>query len=181
MFNIICTGNPKGIGIAQEIKKLYPHNTFFISRDTGFDLKTSDGVKKFKDIIPEYNVLINSSFIEEGFQEMILDYTYTVWKTGNVFNIGSLDEYEIFGGDKNEYYMSSHKLKNKGLYYTDENFKVTHITVGGFQSYVKEGSEQNMHPKHIANTIDWILKAEFEVPQIGVQQMSQYIRDYYNV
>lgn len=180
MYKIICTGNPKGIGIAQEIKKLYP-DTFFVSRETGFDLSTSEGFAEFKKIIPNYNVLINSSFIYAGFQKELLEYTSSIWNKGNFFNIGSIDEYKKFGGENNEWYQVSNDLKETALFLTDENFKVTHITVGGFQSYVKSGSEPTMHPRHIAETIKWILNAEFEVPVIGMQQMSQYIRDYYNV
>lgn len=180
MFKIICTGNPKGIGIAQEIKKLYP-DTYFVSRDSGFDLKTVDGVTKLKRILPDYNVLVNSTYIDTGFQQSLLEYTRSVWDTGYVFNIGSIDEYKKFNTKNNKWYQIKNDLKEMGLKLTDENFKVTHITVGGFQSYVKPGSELTMHPKHIAETINWILNAPFEVPVIGVQQMSQYIRDYYNV
>jgi len=179
MYKIICTGNPKGIGIAQEIKKLYP-DTFFVSRESGFDLMTIEGVAKLKKILPDYNVLINSTYIDSGFQQELLEYTSTIWKTGNVFNIGSIDEYKKFATN-NKWHDVNINLKEAGLLLTNENFKVTHITVGGFQSYVKPGSEPTMHPRHIAETIKWILNAEFEVPVIGVQQMSQYIRDYYNV
>ena len=180
MYKIICTGNPKGIGIAQEIKKLYP-DTFFVSRETGFDLETTEGVDKLKKKLLDYNVLINSTYIDTGFQQSVLEYTHSIWNTGNVFNIGSIDEYKKFNTETNKWFQSANSLKEKGLELTDEKFKVTHITVGGFQSYVKSGSEPTMHPRHIAETINWILNAPFEVPVIGVQQMSQYIRDYYNV
>jgi hypothetical protein len=37
-----------------------------------------------------------------------------------------------------------------------------------------------MDPIHIAESIKWVLEAPFEVPIIGIQQMTDYVRAYYD-
>lgn len=180
MFKIICTGNPNIAGIAQEIQKIFPDTTF-VSRTTGYDLSTTEGIKNLKKIIPNYNVFINNSYVGLGVQETILRNVRDLWTTGYVFNIGSLIEYDKFGYHNITRYREKNQLKSLGIEYTDENFKVTHITVGGFKSGVKPRSVDNMDPKYIVDAINWILNAPFQVPVIGIQQMSDQIREYYNL
>lgn len=178
MFKILCTGNPSDIGIAMEIKKLYP-NTKFLSRTSGYDLSTDQGLDALRMLLPEYNVFINNAYIMPGRQLDILKVIIDKWTTGNVFNIGSIDEYERYGTTNRSNQIEKNQLKEYGINHTNEKLKITHITVGGFKSEHKPGSMPNMHPKHIAETIQWILNAEFEVPVIGVQQITDYVRNWY--
>jgi len=36
-----------------------------------------------------------------------------------------------------------------------------------------------MDPRHIATAIKWVMEAEFQVPVIGVEQMTDHIRNYF--
>ena len=180
MFKILCTGNPEHIGIAMEIKKLFPDATF-VSRVNGYDLATIEGLDKLRSIVKNYNVFINNAYVAYGVQQTLVSLIRKEWQTGHVFNIGSIDEYEKWLPADIDIYEEANSLKNLGLSITDENFKVTHVTVGGFKSSAKPaGLEHNMDPKHIAVAIKWVMEAEFQVPIIGVEQMSPHIRKYYN-
>jgi hypothetical protein len=179
MFKILCTGNPKDIGIAMEIQKLFPSATF-VSRSNGYDLNTNEGLEKFNNLIVNYNVLINNSFVNSNNQETLLLMARKQWISGHVFNIGSFAEYSKWKTIYPIKHMEKNKLKELGLKITDENFKVTHITVGVFQSSAKTNTLLSMDPKNIANTIKWIMELKFQVPIIGIEQITDSIRDYYN-
>jgi uncharacterized protein (DUF1697 family) len=181
MFKLLCTGNPEHIGIAMEIKKLFP-NSAFVSRTNGYDLSTSVGIDKLKSIIKDYNVIINNAYVSAGVQEQILRLAREEWQSGHVFNIGSIDEYTKWLPANPRKYKESNNLKELGLGFTDENFKVTHITAGGFKSSAKPlGLKTTMDPVHIATTIKWIMEAPFQVPVIGIEQMNDTIRNWYNL
>jgi hypothetical protein len=149
MFKILCTGNPEHIGIAMEIKKLFP-NARFVSRVNGHDLATIEGLDKLRSIVKNYNVFINNAYVAYGIQKTLVSIIREEWQTGHVFNIGSIDEYEKWLPADIGIYEEANSLKNLGLSITDENFKVTHVTVGGFKSSAKPaGLDHNMDPKHI--------------------------------
>lgn len=181
MFKVLCTGNPEHIGIAMEIKKLFPDATF-VSRTNGFDLSTDAGLAKLRTVIKEHNVIVNNAYVSEGTQARILTTAKEEWTTGHVFNIGSIDEYTKWLPANPRKYKESNELKELGLSYTDENFKVTHLTVGGFKSSAKPlGLKTTMDPVHIATAIKWIMEAPFQVPVIGVEQMTDTIRNWYDL
>jgi hypothetical protein len=179
-YRILCTGNPKDRGIAQSISRLFS-NADFISRANGFDLffSTEDSEKKFREKLKDYNVFINNAYIGQGCQERLLKIVREEWSEGSVFNIGTLDEYEKWAWREPEYTEEKRKLRELGIELGDEKFKTTHIIVGGFQA-LTPGSSQTMDPIHIAESIKWILEAPFEVPIIGIQQMTDYIRAFYD-
>jgi len=179
MFKILCTGNPEHIGIAMEIKKLFPDTTF-VSRTNGYDLKTDEGLDKLRSIVKNYNVFINNAHVSRGSQLKILKLVSEEWDVGHIFNIGSINEYKKWLPADLDIYEEVNEFKELGLTLTDEHFKVTHVTVGGFKSSSKpRGLETMMDPKHIAVAIKWVMEAEFQVPVIGVEQMSDHIRDYF--
>jgi uncharacterized protein (DUF1697 family) len=181
MFKILCTGNPEHIGIAMEIKKLFPDSTF-VSRTNGYDLSTDEGLAKLRTVIKEHNVVVNNAYVSEGTQARILTIAKEEWTTGHAFNIGSIDEYSKWLPANPRKYKESNELKELGLSYTDENFKVTHLTVGGFKSSAKPlGLKTTMDPVHIATAIKWIMEAPFQVPVIGVEQMTDTIRNWYDL
>jgi len=179
-YRILCTGNPKDRGIAQAILKIFP-DANFISRTNGFDLFFSAGhtETKFREKIKDYNVFINNAYIGEGCQERLLKIVREEWTYGSVFNIGTLDEYEKWSWREPEYTEEKRRLRDLGIEMGDEKFKTTHVIVGGFQA-LTPGSSQTMDPIHIAESIKWVLEAPFEVPIIGIQQMTDYVRAYYD-
>jgi hypothetical protein len=179
-YRILCTGNPKDRGIAQSISKIFP-DAEFISRSNGFDLflPSKDVEEKFREKLKNFNVFVNNSYIGYGCQEQLLKIVREEWSEGYVFNIGTLDEYEKWAWREPEYTEEKRRLRELGLMIGDEKFKTTHIIVGGFQA-LTPGSANTMDPIHIAESIKWILESPFEVPIIGIQQMSDYIRAFYD-
>jgi hypothetical protein len=180
MVKIICTGNPEHIGIAKEIKKIFP-NAAFVSRSSGFDLSTNEGLEKLKNILPNFNILINSSYISAGTQEKILNLAKEIWSNGHVFNIGSLDEYELFSHVNPRSHQENNRLKALSINYNSDTFKVTHITVGIFKSSIKPRTLELdvMDPCNIAETIKWVLAAPIDIPVIGIQKMSDKLTEIY--
>jgi hypothetical protein len=189
MFKILCTGNPDDIGIAMEIKKLFPESNF-VSRTNGYDLSTNEGLEKLKLILKNYNVFINNAYVHSNLQLKLLSMVRDEWEVGHVFNIGTLIEYVKWlpthtetdmAQSLHEDHVDAIRLRELGFALTNEHFKVTHVTVGGFKSSAKpRGLNHSMEPKHIANAIKWVIEAEFEVPIIGVEQSSDIIREYFN-
>jgi hypothetical protein len=179
-YRILCTGNPKDQGIAQAILKIFP-NAEFVSRTNGYNLRypSKEIETKFREKLKNYNIFINNAYIDYGCQENLLKIVREEWQEGHVFNIGTLDEYEKWAWREPEYTEEKRRLRELGLMMGNEKFKTTHIIVGGFQA-LTEGSLKTMDPIHIAESIKWILDAPFEVPIIGIEQMTDYIRAFYD-
>jgi hypothetical protein len=179
-IKVLCTGNSNDIGIAQEIKNLFP-DAVFASRSSGFDLATKEGIAKLKDILPQFNVLVNNAYVSFGVQKEILKLTREVWESGHVFNIGSLDEYELYSHVNPRSHKENNELKNLGLSFNSDKFKVTHITVGIFKSShkVKTLDLDVMDPKYVASTIRWILDIGVDIPVIGIQKMTNDVSALY--
>jgi hypothetical protein len=178
-YKILCTGNPSDRGIAMATKKIFP-DAEFISRTSGFDLTFPNpgDEQKFREKLKGYNVFINNAHIQTGNQEKLLRIIREEWTEGHVFGIGSLEEYEKWAGNDMACTIEKRQLREASLALGDEVFKTTHIIVGGFQA-LTTGSSYTMDPVHIAKAIKWIMEAEFEVPIFGIEQMSDYIRNYY--
>jgi hypothetical protein len=179
-MKIICTGNPQHIGIANAINQIFP-DTVFVSRSNGFDLSTDRGLEKFKDYVKEFDVLINNAYVSQGTQLKILEIVKQQWQTGHVFNIGSLDEYPLYSKVNPRSSAENNKLKELGLTYNSDNFKVTHITVGIFKSSIKPRTLELdvLEPKQIVSAIKWVLEADFDVPVIGIQRMTDRVSELY--
>lgn len=180
MIKILCTGNADHIGIAREVKKLFP-DTYCVSRSTGFDLSSEEGLEKLQSIIADYNVLVNSSHISTGTQLRIFEMARQTWTSGHVFNIGSIDEYEQFAHVNLACHIEKNHLKNLAVEYNSDAFKVTHITVGPFESTAKplEFKIDRLDPKHIAETIKWVLGCGFDVPIVGIQRLTNEVSRIY--
>lgn len=179
-IKVLCTGNSNDIGIAREIKNLFP-DSVFASRSSGFDLSTDVGLSKLKDILPQFNVLINNAYVSFGVQKEILKLTREVWDAGHVFNIGSLDEYDLYSHVNPRSHIENTELKNLGLSLNSDKFKVTHITVGIFKSSHKAKTLELdvMDPKHVASTVKWILDIGVDIPVIGIQKMTDAVSALY--
>ena len=171
-MKVVCTGNPNNLGIASSIAKVFP-DVKFMSRATGYDLTTEEGLSKFRTDIVEYDVFINSSQISPGTQEVLLNITREVWIKGHVFNIGSIAEYKRWEWFDPPYTDEKRKLRETSIDLYDENFKTTHIVVGGFKDSSTR-TQFKMDPINIANTIKWVLECDHDVPIIGVERASDH-------
>jgi hypothetical protein len=179
-MKILCTGNPEHIGIAKEIKNIFP-DTVCISRASEFDLSTEHGLCKLKNIISNFNVLINSSHVESGTQLKIFEIARQAWSSGHVFNIGSIDEYNQYAHINPRSHTEKNHLKNLAIEYNCDKFKVTHISVGPFESSAKPLTQplERLNPKYIAETIKWILECNFDIPIIGIQNLTDEVSKIY--
>jgi len=178
-FKILCTGNPNDNGVAKCIRSLYP-DTMFMSRTSGYDFYkfSNETEQQFRKHIKDYNVFINYSWVTYGIQERLLNIVAEEWTSGHVINIGSSNEdNEILTRTEPEYTKDKLKLRTASLKLNNEYFKTTHVVVGGFQA-TSIGSQMCMNPFNIANTIKWVLEQSFEIPIIGVQESSDYIRNW---
>jgi hypothetical protein len=178
---IICTGNPKDRGIAQSLQQLYP-DTEFLSRTSGYDFHEFSMIteSRLRSRLTNFNVLINYSWVTYGVQERILNIAREEWTHGHVINIGSSNEdCEIRTRAEPKYTADKINLRKASLKLNNENFKTTHIVVGGFQA-TSPGSDHGMDPMHYAKLIKWILEAPYEIPIIGIQQSTDYIRSFLN-
>jgi hypothetical protein len=178
MYKIICTGNPLHLGIAKALTKVYDNITF-VSRSNGYDLSTVDGLEKLKSILPEYNVLINNSAVDYGVKRRVLEIANEVWSEGRVINIGSYSEIRKYSLGTFYSTQDATELRELGFELGNEKFQVTHVMVGPFRSSAKPLSVDSMDPAYIANTIKWVLEAEFQVPIISAVQMTDPVRNWH--
>jgi hypothetical protein len=158
---ILCTGNPdREFTIASGIRKVFPQANF-ISLSGGWDL--SGDLTEFQNLIPQYNVFINASRIENGCQLRLLNAAAEKLKYGHLFNVGSCTEY---GSRSSDYSAAKLALHRRSIELYTYRLRTTHIVLGGL--------EDDLHPEwmpaeRVANTIKWILQADFDVPVIGIE------------
>jgi len=168
-FKILCTGNPTNAGIAQAVQEFFPDTTF-VSRSHGYDLSTTVGLDKFASIVKNYNVFINNSQISPGTQERLLNIVHSNWTSGHVFNIGSIAEYKKWEWFDPAYTQEKRSLKENSLAMCTENFKTTHIIVGGFQDS-SSADPARMNPLEIVKFIKYILESNINIPLIGIEKI----------
>jgi hypothetical protein len=167
-MKILCTGNPAG-GIAQSLQKLYP-DTKFISRSNGYDLTTEDGIDKFKALLPRFNVFINHSQLTGDLQRQLLIHASQAWIRGHVINIGSVMEFKKWEWIEPAAAEEKRLLRDLSLELSSEEFKTTHLIVGGLQSC--NDDPLRIHTDKIAETIKWVLENENHVPLLYVDKVS---------
>lgn len=73
-MKILIAGN-KNYGLAKSLYELFPE-AYFASRTTGYDLTSKIGQEKFAQLVPEYDVVINSSALWKFNQTVLLDLIY---------------------------------------------------------------------------------------------------------
>ena len=81
MFKVLCTGNPDHIGIAMEIKKLFPSSTF-VSRTNGYDLSTAEGLAKLKSILKDsfhLDPAVRYQVVKNAFQRTLFDAIVSIY------------------------------------------------------------------------------------------------------
>jgi hypothetical protein len=169
-IKLICTGNPRKIGIAQSISKKFPDATF-IHLSNGYDLTTVEGQNKFRSIIKNYNVFVNVSQLSNNSQEILLRIAHQEGMQGHVFNIGSIAEYKRWEWYDKNYTDEKRSLREASLELCSEFFKTTHIIVGGFQDSSNSDPDR-MDPVEIVKSIEFILESNVNIPIIGVEKIN---------
>lgn len=158
---VICTGNPDKQGtIASAVKRMYPTATF-VHRSNGWDLNDTNNDAKLAKLFAGHNTFINASYIGPTVQSRLLEVCHQAIKFCDSFNIGSTHEYDGLGSE--EYKISKLDLRNKSLEYNTFRFKTHHIIVGKL-------GQGGISPEQVCNLIDWIIKQDFEVPLITIDQ-----------
>ena len=161
-MNILCSGNPDQITIASAVKKSFP-TAKFASRSTGYDFTTTEGNNLFKKTIIDYNVFINSSYIQAGIQLKLLNMTVSKWMEadvkGHIINIGTTAEWAN-NLEYSEYVRSKQELRHRSLELNNETgitgIKTTYIIIGGVNDG-KPGNENYLNVSRIAHIIEWVL------------------------
>ena len=167
-MKILCTGNPTN-GIAKSLQHIYPDTTF-ISRSNGYDLSTEDGLIKFRNLLPNFNVFINHSQLQGSTQRTLLSYAREAWPAGHVVSIGSALEFKKWEFIEPLAAEEKRQLRELSLDLSAEFFKTTHLIVGGLQSC--NDDPLRLHTDRVAETIKWILENENHIPLLYVDRVS---------
>tara|TARA_B100000424_G_C22849404_1_gene453019 strand:+ start:127 stop:699 length:573 start_codon:yes stop_codon:yes gene_type:complete len=168
---ILCTGNPNKIGtIASGVKELWPDATF-IHRSNGYDFwNLGDKLEELKGLFKNHNTFINASYVD-GVQTKLLDICNLNMIVGDVFNIGSTNEYDNLSSE----IYKNHKLalRELSLKLNTYRFQTCHIVMGGIDTGIEERKDW-IKPKKIAEVIKWIMEQEtFKIPIMGIDQPKQ--------
>lgn len=176
-MKILCTGNPTHATVASAVRQVFPESDF-AARATGYDLRfwTPGSEKHFRESIINYNVFVNSSYICNGGQLMLLETTVEEWIKHNIkgmiFNIGSSAEWLGIDSKLGSYSIQKRALRDRGLQLHSKNgIKITHFCVGGLNDG-NPGHESWLDLTKIADTIKWILTRDFCVPMIYLESDS---------
>lgn len=176
MLRILCTGNPNISGIAKELQAVYP-NTKFISRSSGYDLLSPEGIERFSSMISKFNVFINHSQLIPDGQLTLLDIASKKMGRGRIFNIGSVLEFDKWSWIEPEAAQIKRELRELSLTLNSESLKTTHITVGGLKS--TDEDHMRLDPKNVVKVIKWILDSGIELPYVYVDHTSDELTEYW--
>jgi hypothetical protein len=172
MTRIICTGRPGHGGIAASLKKFYP-DAYFVNRSNGYDLTENSDYSRFRELIKGYNVFINHSQIELGFQEKVLRDVFDIWSKNNVrghiISIGSIIELDEWAWLDKKTSEEKLEIRNTSLKLNCEMIKTTHMIVSGFNRYGPE-DDVKIDPDDIVKTIRLILESEVDMPLVYVEK-----------
>jgi hypothetical protein len=169
VYKIVCTGNPDTSGIAKYLKIIYP-TTIFVSRGTGYDLSTYDGIEKFTSLLSDCNIFINHSQLPPTGQQELLLLAKKHWTQGHVITIGSVLEFEKWKWIEPEVHEEKNRLKNLSLELSEEYFKTTYITIGGLKK--NDNDQTRLDPKKVAEVIKWIIESDLHIPLIYVDRLN---------
>jgi hypothetical protein len=169
MIKIICTGNPNEEGISKALQQLYP-NTMFVSRKSGYDLLTADGINKFIQLVKEYNVFVNCSQVAFGIQEKLLNIVIQQWTEGNIFNIGSVLEFNKWQHLDIITSQEKLRLRDASINACTSKLKTTHMIVSGFRDR-SNADISRMDPMRIVEAIQWVLNSEAHIPLISIAKV----------
>jgi|TARA_B100000035_G_scaffold290143_1_gene277040 hypothetical protein len=168
---ILCTGNPNKVGtIASGVKEIWPDTTF-IHLSNGYDFwNLGEKQKDIEMLFKSHNTFINASYVD-GVQTKLLDICNLNMIVGDVFNIGSTNEYDNLNSET----YKNHKLelRDLSLKLNTFRFQTCHIVMGGIDTGVEERRDW-IKPKKIAEVIKWIMEQDtFKIPIMGIDQPKQ--------
>lgn len=167
---ILCTGNPdKKTCIAYGIKQIWPNATFMhLSNGYNFLNFNTDLEYKLKNLFLSHNTFINASYISDNVQKRLLEICCENMKIGDVFNIGSMYEYD--GSIDTLYKLSKIKLKTKSIELNSFRFQTCHIVLGGIDKNDKK-TKNWIKPIAVAKLISSLMKKKkFKIPIIAMDQ-----------
>jgi hypothetical protein len=176
MLRILCTGNPNVPGIAKELKQVYPNITF-ISRFSGYDLLSSEGVEKFSSIIHTFDVFINHSQLIPDGQLTLLSIAAEKMPNGKIINIGSVLEFDQWSWIEPAAAEIKKELKELSLSLNSETLKTTHITVGGLKS--TDEDHMRLDPADVVTTIKWLIESKLDIPYLYIDNTSEELKKYW--
>ena len=168
---ILCTGNPdKKSTIASGVRDIWPNSTF-IHLSNGFDLKDISSIEdKLKKLFQTHNTFINASYLD-GMQIKLLELCHQYMPNGEVYNIGSTNQYD--GLSQNETYVNNKReLQKISLKLNSFRFQTTHIVMGGIDTGEPE-TEGWVKPLKIAEMIKWVTEQDIKIPILGIDQPKQ--------
>jgi len=162
IMNMLCTGNPNHNTVASAVKKYFPEADF-ASRSTGYDFKLLKSAELFEKNITDYDVFINSSYIQSGIQLQLMEIAVAKWMEadikGHIISIGTTAEWTS-DTTYSEYIQTKQQLRRRSLELNDETgitgIKTTYIIVGG----INDGNpinENYLKVSRIAHVIEWVL------------------------
>lgn len=169
-MNILITGN-RYIGLAAALYNLYPDATF-VSRQTGFDLTTQDGIKKLLGLINNFDIIINSSALWKFQQTVLLDQIYKKCVELNhrphIINLGSTTD-RVKNGK-----VWLYNAEKKALRDYSNTLGITGVWNNGPKiSYISFGTLSNNQDKHVdrkcinidlaASYIKWLIDQPKEI------------------
>tara|TARA_B100001094_G_C18156171_1_gene786582 strand:- start:96 stop:671 length:576 start_codon:yes stop_codon:yes gene_type:complete len=165
---VLCTGNPNKKGtIASGVKEIWPETTF-IHLSNGFDLKDISSIEdKLKKLFQTHNTFINASYLS-GMQIKLLELCHQHMTIGEVYNIGSTNEYDGLSQDE-AYGNNKRQLREISLKLNSFRFQTTHIVMGGIDTGNSQ-TENWIKPIKIAEMIKWITEQDVKIPIIGIDQ-----------
>jgi hypothetical protein len=163
IMNILCSGNPNHITIASGVKKSFPLAKF-ASRATGYDFTTAESDNLFKKNIINYDVFINSSYIQSGVQLRLMEMTVCEWMQadvkGHIISIGTTAEWTS-NEQYADYIESKKQLRLRSMQLNEDTgitgIKTTYIIVGGVNDG-KPGNENYLNVSRISHAIGWVLQ-----------------------
>lgn len=167
-LQVLCTGNPNNPGLPAEIVAAFP-NTICLHKSAGVDLLTEEGLDYFRQLVRKCNVFVNVSNIPNRTQEKLLRIA-SEEMTGHVFNIGSIAEHSKWESYDPVYTFEKRQLREASLSLCRQQFKTTHMIVGGFQDY-DDASPDRMDPAEIVKLIKYILQSPVNIPIVGIEKI----------
>jgi hypothetical protein len=166
MNKILCTGNPDVEGIPKALKELYP-DTVFISRSSGADFNTEEGINKVIELAKQSNVFVNCI---QPQQNKLFDIISNLWTEGSIFNIGTVLEFDKWRHLDPKTADEKLALREASLNACTAKLKTTHVVVSGFRDRINSDPSR-MDPIKIAETIQWILNNDIHIPLITVAKV----------
>jgi hypothetical protein len=176
-MKILCTGNPSKLTIAWAVKQKWP-NAQCISLSSGWNLKWVDDTSRsqFKELVTQFDVFINSSFIAPGVQADILNLVVQKWTEadikGHVITIGTT--LENYVDTKFQTYINDKKkLRELSLLMNDRTgitgVKTSYVVVGGINNQQPQNADF-VDPQSVVELIDWVLKFPNQLALIQLEK-----------